>query len=58
MKSRFDHDFSRVRVHANANAAPGARALNARAYTVGNDVVFAGANMHQTHPLAAGYWRA
>lgn len=41
MESRFGHDFSQVRVHANAQAAESARAVNARAYTVGNDVVFA-----------------
>lgn len=41
MESRFRHDFSQVRVHANAQAAESARAVSARAYTVGNDVVFA-----------------
>ena len=40
MESRFRHDFSRVRVHANARAAESARAVNALAYTVGQDVVF------------------
>jgi hypothetical protein len=33
-------DFSRVRVHTDARAAASARAVNARAYTVGHDVVF------------------
>jgi len=37
---RFGHDFSRVRVHADARAAASARALNARAYTVGANIVF------------------
>jgi hypothetical protein len=37
---RFGHDFGRVRVHADAKAAESARAVNAVAYTVGNDVVF------------------
>src|SRR5712692_9458847 len=41
IESRFGHDFSQVRVHANAQAAESARAVNALAYTVGNDVVFA-----------------
>lgn len=41
MEPRFGHDFSRVRVHADARAAESARAVNALAYTVGNDVVFA-----------------
>jgi hypothetical protein len=35
------HDFSQVRVHTGAQAAESARAVNAYAYTVGNNVVFA-----------------
>ena len=38
---RFGHDFSNVRVHADAGAAESARSVNALAYTVGRDVVFA-----------------
>ena len=38
---RFGQDFARVRVHTDAKAAESARALNAKAYTVGQDVVFA-----------------
>jgi hypothetical protein len=37
---RFAHDFSRVRVHTDARAAESARAVNARAYTVGSSIVF------------------
>jgi Domain of unknown function (DUF4157) len=37
---RFGRDFSDVRVHAGAQAAASARALNARAYNAGNDIVF------------------
>ncbi len=37
---RFGHDFSRVRVHTDAHAAASAELLNARAYTLGSDVVF------------------
>lgn len=37
---RFGHDFSRVRVHTDAKAAEAARAVNARAFTLGQDVVF------------------
>lgn len=48
MESRFDHDFSRVRVHSDALAAASAGALDARAYTVGRDVVF-GANQFAAH---------
>ncbi len=40
MEPRFGHDFSGVRVHADAGAAESARAVNAHAYTVGKDVVF------------------
>lgn len=38
---RFSQDFSGVRVHTDAKAAESARSLNALAYTVGRDVVFA-----------------
>ena len=37
---RFGHDFRHVRVHTDAKAAESARAVNARAFTVGRDVVF------------------
>lgn len=40
MESRFGHDFSQVRVHADAKAAESARALCSQAYAVGPDVVF------------------
>jgi hypothetical protein len=40
MEPRFGHDFSRVRVHTNAQAADSARAVKAVAYTVGNNIVF------------------
>ncbi|MCP3138163.1 eCIS core domain-containing protein [Pyxidicoccus xibeiensis] len=36
----FRHDFSRVRVHADGGADTSARAVDARAYTVGRDIVF------------------
>jgi hypothetical protein len=42
MEPRFGHDFSQVRVHTDAQAAESARSLNASAYTVGSEVVFAG----------------
>jgi hypothetical protein len=41
MEPRFGCDFSQVRVHADEKAAESARALDARAYTVGHDLVFA-----------------
>jgi hypothetical protein len=40
MESRFSHDFSQVRVHDDALATESARAVNALAYTVGQDMVF------------------
>lgn len=46
MESRFGYDFSTVRVHTGARAADSAQAVQARAYTVGRDVVF-GAGEYQ-----------
>lgn len=40
MESRFGRDFSGVRVHDGRDAASAAGALNARAFTVGQDVFF------------------
>ncbi len=40
MQGRLGFDFGRVRVHADGQAAESARAVRARAYTVGHDVVF------------------
>ncbi len=36
----FGHDFSQVLVHTDTRAAEAARVVNARAFTVGQDVVF------------------
>ena len=40
MEPRFGHDFSLVRVHADQPAADAARGLAARAFTVGEHIVF------------------
>jgi len=40
-ESRFGHDFSQVRIHADTLAQQSARAIRARAYTVGNHIAFA-----------------
>jgi hypothetical protein len=40
-KRTSSYDFSGVRVHTDSRASQSARALNARAYTVGNEIVFA-----------------
>ena len=37
---RFGHDFSQVRLHTGTQAAESARAVDAKAYTMGRDVVF------------------
>jgi len=44
---RFGRDFGKVRVHTDTRAAGTARAVNARAFTVGQDVVF-GAGQYAT----------
>jgi hypothetical protein len=43
MEPRFGRDLSQVRIHTDAKAAQSARAVNARAYTVGRDLVFGAA---------------
>ena len=40
MERRFGQDFSLVQVYTNAQASASAKALNARAYTVGQRIVF------------------
>lgn len=50
MESRFDADFSGVRIHTDEQAGKAARALNARAYSHGRDIVFgAGSYAPQSH---------
>lgn len=43
MEPRFGQDFSRVRVHTDEKAEEASRAVKAKAFTVGNNIVF-GAN--------------
>jgi hypothetical protein len=40
MESRFEHDFSGVRIHADTKAALAARSIGALAYTNSRDIVF------------------
>jgi hypothetical protein len=40
MEPRLGHDFSRVRVHTDTKAAESAQMVNAKAFTLGKDVVF------------------
>lgn len=43
-ESRFGYDFSQVQVHSDARAAESARAVNALAFTRGQDIVFVAGN--------------
>lgn len=47
-EQRLGQDFSGVRVHSGASAAQSAQAVNALAYTVGQDIVF-GAGQYAPH---------
>jgi hypothetical protein len=51
MPGRGGYDFSQVRIHHGAQAAESARAVDARAYTVGRDIVF-GAGQYAPHTAA------
>src|SRR5918992_2074617 len=51
MEPRFGHDFSGVRLHTDSTAARSARAVNALAYTVGQDIVL-GDNHYPSHSSA------
>ena len=44
---RFNYDFSKVKIHTDADAARSAQSINALAYTSGNDIVF---NTNQYSP--------
>lgn len=48
MESRFDYDFSRVRIHTGSGAEAAADSVNARAFTLKNDVVF-GSGQYAPH---------
>ncbi len=50
IEPRFGHDFSRVRVHADAAADRSAKEIHARAYTAGNHVVFASGQFSPRSP--------
>lgn len=52
MEPRFGHDFSQVRIHTQSPTAEAAQALQARAFTVGQDVVL-GAN--ENNPGSSRY---
>jgi outer membrane protein OmpA-like peptidoglycan-associated protein len=50
MESRFGYDFQSVRIHTGSSSAELAQALNARAFTVGNSIVF-GSGEYQPHTV-------
>ena len=50
MEGRFGADFGGVRVHTDGQASESARAVNAHAYTVGEDIVFAGGRYDPASP--------
>ncbi|HST10016.1 MAG TPA: DUF4157 domain-containing protein, partial [Terriglobales bacterium] len=50
MESRFGHNFGNVRVHKDTKSADSARAVNAQAYTVGQQIVFGANQFSPTSP--------
>jgi Domain of unknown function (DUF4157) len=50
LESHLGHDFSRVRIHTGEKASESADALQALAYTVGRDIVFAGGQYAPSTP--------
>jgi hypothetical protein len=57
MESRFGHDFSRVRIHADETAAQAAESVNARAFTKGANIVFGRGQYSPIHRKGDGYLR-
>jgi len=56
MEPRFGRDFGAVRVHADPDAAATARAVGARAYTVGQHIVFGEGVPDVAHPAGRAVW--
>ena len=54
---RYGHDFSAVRIHTGSQAAKTARAVNAKAFTVGRDIVFGAGSIRRGMPRADSFWR-
>lgn len=50
MESRFDADFSQVRVHTDTQAAESAQTVGALAYTTGSDITFGAGAYHPGTP--------
>lgn len=47
---RFGHDFSQVRIHTDPRASESAKAINAKAYTFGNQIVFSSSQYQPQTP--------
>jgi hypothetical protein len=54
METRFGYDFCRVRIHTNTPAAEAAASIGARAFTKGENIVFAGGQYAPDSP--GGQW--
>jgi hypothetical protein len=50
METRFQHDFSRVRLHTDAQADASAKSIGALAYTYGQDIFFDSAGFRPNTP--------
>ncbi len=57
MESRFGRDFSGVRLHVGSTADESARAVAAKAYTVGNNIVFRSGAYARIPATAPDCWR-
>lgn len=57
MEPRFGHDFAKVRVHTNNRAAESAEAVNALAYTAGDNIVFGAGQYAPASSTGNGCWR-
>ncbi len=57
MESRVGFDFDAVRVHTDSNAGQLARSVNARAFTVGSDIVFGSGEYSPSRRTARSCWR-
>lgn len=54
MEEKFGYDFSKIKVHTGGNPDKSTKAINAKAYTVGNDIVFRN-GMYSPHSIEGRY---
>ena len=55
-ETRFGTDFGNVRVHTSPQAATSAQAVNARAFTLGRDIVFGAGEYAPEKLQGSGFW--